>query len=70
MITVGQAHKNTWKLYQNISMGTAVFLNQKRANVFEHTTKNGVTRVYERCHQGVGRGMDGGKLSEVNAIKN
>ena len=23
--------------------------------------------VYERCHQGVARGMDGGKLSEVNA---
>ena len=33
--------------------------------------KDGVTRVFERCHQGVARGMDGGKfkrrLSEVNA---
>ena len=25
--------------YENISTGTAVFLNQKRANVCEHTTK-------------------------------
>jgi hypothetical protein len=33
--------------------------------------KDGVTRVFERCHQGVARGMDGGnfkrRLSEVNA---
>ena len=32
--------------------------------------KDGVTRVFERCHQGVARGMDGGKfkrrLSEAN----
>ena len=39
-------------------------------NVCEHTA-DGVTRVFERCHQGVVRGMDGGKfkrrLSEVNA---
>ena len=35
----GQAHTNTRKLYQDISTGTAVFLNQKRVNVCEHTTK-------------------------------
>ena len=28
---------------------------------------DGVTRVYEMCHQGVARGTDGGKLSDVNA---
>ena len=38
-ITVGQAHKNTWKLNQNILTGMAVFINQKRANVCEHTIK-------------------------------
>jgi hypothetical protein len=38
-ITVGQAHINTRELNQNISTGSAVFLNQKRANVCEHTTK-------------------------------
>ena len=38
-VTVGQAHINTWKLNRNILTGTAVFLNQKRANVCEHTTK-------------------------------
>ena len=38
-ITVGQAHVNTRKLTRNILTGTAVFLNQKRANVCEHTTK-------------------------------
>jgi hypothetical protein len=34
-ITLGKAHK----LNQNISMVTAVFLNQKRMNVCEHMTK-------------------------------
>ena len=33
--------------------------------------KDGVTRVFKRCHQGVARGMDGRKfkrrLSEINA---
>ena len=29
----------TRKLYRNISTGMAVFVNQKRANVFEHMTK-------------------------------
>ena len=38
-ITVGQSHENTWKLNRNILMEMAVFLNQKRANVCEHTTK-------------------------------
>ena len=38
-ITVGQAHKNTRKLNQNISTDMAVFLNQKRANVCERMTK-------------------------------
>ena len=38
-ISVGQAHENTRKLYRNISTGMAVFINQKRANVCEHTTK-------------------------------
>ena len=80
---------HTQKQNRNISMDMAVFLNQKRANVCEHTTKmasleflkgatrglqeewmegnlhdnDGVTRVFERCHQGVARGMDGGKLT-------
>ena len=48
----------------------AVFLNQKRANECEYTTMM-ASLVCERCHQGVARGMDGGKfkrrLSEVNA---
>ena len=35
----GQAHTNTWKLNRDISTGTAVFLNRKRVNVCEHTTK-------------------------------
>ena len=35
----GQAHTNTRKLNRDISTGTAVFLNQKRVNVCEHTTK-------------------------------
>ena len=39
VITVGQAHENTLKLYRNILMGTAIFLNQKRANVCENMTK-------------------------------
>ena len=30
--TIGKAHANTWKLNQNISTVTAVFLNQKRVN--------------------------------------
>ena len=38
-ITEGQAHANTQKLYQDISTGTAVFINRKRVNVCEHTTK-------------------------------
>ena len=33
VITVGQAHENTLKLYRNILMGTAIFLNQERVNV-------------------------------------
>ena len=61
----GQAHQHTRKQNRNITTDTAVLLNQKRENVCEHT------RVFERCHQGVARGMDGGKfkrrLSEVNA---
>ena len=36
-ITEGQAHINTRKLYRDISTGTAVFINHKRANVCEHT---------------------------------
>ena len=38
-VTVGQAHAHTQKLNQNISTRTAVFLNQKKANVCEHMTK-------------------------------
>ena len=38
-ITKGQAYTNTRKLYRDVSTGTAVFLNQKRVNVCEHTTK-------------------------------
>ena len=32
--------QNTRKLNQDISTDTAVFLNRKRVNVCEHTTKN------------------------------
>ena len=35
----GQAHTNTRKQNQDILTGTAVFLNRKRVNVCEHTTK-------------------------------
>ena len=35
----GQAHTNIRKLNRDISTGTAVFLNRKRVNVCEHTTK-------------------------------
>ena len=35
----GQAHTNTRKLNRDISTGPAVFLNRKRVNVCEHTTK-------------------------------
>ena len=49
---------------------TDIFLNQKRVNVCEQTTKMVTLESFERCHQGVVRGMDGGKfkgrLSEVN----
>ena len=38
-ITVGQPQKSTLKLNWNILMDTAVFLNQKRANVCEHMAK-------------------------------
>ena len=34
-----QAHTNTRILNRDISTGTAVFLNRKRVNVCEHTTK-------------------------------
>ena len=37
-ITVGKAHTNTGELNQNILTVTAIFLNQKRMNVCEHTT--------------------------------
>ena len=39
--SLGQAHKNTRKLYRNILTGMAIFINQKRVNVCEHTTKMG-----------------------------
>jgi hypothetical protein len=50
---------------------TAIFLNQKRVNVCEHMTKmESLESFFERCHQEVARGMDGGKfkrkLFEVN----
>ena len=38
-ITIEQAHENTRKFNWNISTGMAVFLNQMRANVCEHITK-------------------------------
>ena len=38
-ISGGKAHTNTWKLNQNISKVTDVFLNQKRVNVCEHMAK-------------------------------
>ena len=38
-ISIGKAHANTRKFNRTISTVTAVFLNQKRVNVCEHTTK-------------------------------
>ena len=38
-ISKGKAHANTWKPNQNILTVTADFLNQKRVNLCEHTTK-------------------------------
>ena len=38
-ISIGKAHANTLKLNQNISTVTDLFLNQKKVNVCEHTTK-------------------------------
>ena len=38
-ISIGKAHTNTRKLNRNILTVTAVFLNQKRVNVYEHMTK-------------------------------
>ena len=66
-ITEEQAHTNTRKLYRDISTGTAVFLNQKRVNVCEHTTMKASLVCLRKVPPGVARGMDGGKLSEVNA---
>ena len=43
-------------------MVTDVFLNQKKVNICEHTTKMASQGAFERCHQGVTRGMDGGKF--------
>ena len=56
VITVGQAHENTLKMYQSILMGTAIFLNQKRANICEHTTKM-ASLEFEKCHLGIARGI-------------
>ena len=64
-ITKGQAHTNTRKLYQDILTGTAVFLNRKRVNVCEHTTKTASLESLRKVPPGVVRGMDGGKLSEI-----
>ena len=36
---IEEAHANTQKINQNIMTVTAVFLNQKRMNVCEHTTQ-------------------------------
>ena len=61
-ITVGQAHENTWKLYRNISTGTAVFINQKRSNVCEYTAgKKFETTCKNLCHQQY--------ISKVHVIK-
>ena len=38
-ISNGKAHTNTQKIIHNISMVTDVFLNQKRVNICDHTTK-------------------------------
>ena len=65
-ITIGQAHVNTRKIKRNISTGAAVFLNRKRVNVSEHTTKM-MSEFMDGATRGVSRGMDEGKLSEVNA---
>ena len=52
-------------------MDTAVFLNQRRANVCGHTTKMASLEFFKGATRGVARGMDLGKfkrrLSEVNA---
>ena len=39
-ITLGQVHVNTQKLNLNNLMVTAVFLNQKRVNLWEHMTRS------------------------------
>ena len=57
----------TRKLYRDISTGTAVFINQKIVNVCEHMTKMASLDSLWKVPPGVARGMDGGKLSEVNA---
>ena len=47
-------------------MVTAVLLNQKRVNVCEHTTKTVSLESLRKVPPKVARGMDGGKLSEIN----
>ena len=63
--------KHTRIQNRNISTDTAVFLNQKRANVREHTTKMASLEFLKgSTRDGIGRREDGGKieckLSEVN----
>ena len=69
-ITVAKAYPNTQKLNQNILTVTAVFLNKKRVNVCEHTTKMASLESFWKVPPGGCERMDGGKfkrkLSEVN----
>ena len=44
------------------SKDTAVFLNQKRAIVCEHTTKMASLEFLKGATRGVARGMDGGEF--------
>ena len=65
-------HRNTGKINRNISTFTYLSQSEKSKCMWTHG-KDGLTRVFERCHQGLqGRKVrgDGGeikwKLSEVN----
>ena len=51
-ITVGKVHANTRKLNRNILKVTAVFLNQKRMNVCEHTTQMASLESFKKVPPG------------------
>jgi len=67
----GQAQEHTHGNKIEIFDGHGSLSQSEESECMWAHDKDGVTRVFERCHQGVARGMDGGKfkrrLSEVNA---